>query len=74
LGILIITSKLAYYFAFNCDQPEGGFAMNDPKHPELHVNEEPSNDFLDTAIGFGAFFGVLLLMGVAATVIQLMTR
>lgn len=30
--------------------------MNDVNHPELHINEEPSNDFLDTAIGFGAFF------------------
>ncbi|MFE5323925.1 YqzM family protein [Paenibacillus sp. NPDC056579] len=48
--------------------------MNDPKHPELHVMEEPTNDFLDVAIGFGAFFGVMLLMGVVATVIQIMTR
>jgi len=48
--------------------------MSDPKHPELHVLEEPSNDFMDVAIGFGAFFGVLLLMGVIATVIQVMMR
>ncbi len=46
--------------------------MSDPNHPELHVNEEPRNDFMDTAVGFGAFFGVLLLMGVVATVIQLL--
>ncbi|MBP1992001.1 YqzM family protein [Paenibacillus eucommiae] len=46
--------------------------MSDPKHPELHVNEEPRNDFLDAAIGFGAFFGFLLLMGVVATVIKLL--
>ncbi|MDF2963024.1 MAG: hypothetical protein K0S39_4759 [Paenibacillus sp.] len=48
--------------------------MNDPKHPELHVNEEPSNDFIDTALGFGVFFGVLLLIAVAATVISLMIQ
>jgi hypothetical protein len=46
--------------------------MNETKHPELHVNEEPRNDFMDTAIGFGAFFIFLLLMGVVATVITLL--
>jgi hypothetical protein len=46
--------------------------MSDPKHPELHVNEEPRNDFMDTAVGFGVFFGVLLVMGVVATAIQLL--
>jgi hypothetical protein len=51
---------------------EGGTSMSDPKHPELHVNEEPRNDFMDTAIGFGVFFGFLLLMGVVATVITLL--
>jgi hypothetical protein len=54
---------------------QGGInPMNDPKHPELHINEEPSNDFMDTAIGFGAFFAFLLLIGVVATVISLMIR
>ncbi|WP_156043104.1 YqzM family protein [Paenibacillus sp. UNC451MF] len=48
--------------------------MSDPKHPELHVMEEPTNDFLDVALAFGAFFGVLLLIAVVATVIQVMTR
>ena len=48
--------------------------MNENKHPELHVNEEPSNDFMDTAIGFGAFFVFLLLMGVVATVITLLIK
>jgi hypothetical protein len=45
--------------------------MSDSNHPELHVNEEPSNDFMDTAIGFGAMFGFLFLMGIVATVITL---
>ncbi|UQZ86236.1 hypothetical protein SK3146_05529 [Paenibacillus konkukensis] len=48
--------------------------MSDPKHPELHVMEEPTNDFLDVASAFGAFFGVLLLIAVIATVIQVMIR
>lgn len=46
--------------------------MSDPKHPELHVYEEPRNDFMDVGIGFGAFFGVLFLVAVIATVIQVM--
>ncbi|MDQ1912130.1 YqzM family protein [Paenibacillus sp. GD4] len=45
--------------------------MNDPRQ---HIIEEPSNDFIDTALGFGVFFGVLLLIAVAATVVQIMTR
>ncbi|OXM87205.1 YqzM family protein [Paenibacillus rigui] len=48
--------------------------MNDPKHPELHVMEEPTNDFMDVSLGFGVFFGVLFLIGIIATVIQVMTR
>jgi hypothetical protein len=48
--------------------------MNDPKHPELHTMEEPSNDFIDTALGFGVFFGVMLLIAVAATVISIMVK
>lgn len=43
--------------------------MNDPKHPEMHVNEEPRNDFADVAMGFGVFFGVLLVIAIIATVI-----
>lgn len=40
-------------------------------HPELHVYEEPSNDFLDTAIGFAGMFGLLFLIAIIATVITL---
>jgi hypothetical protein len=46
--------------------------MNESNHPELHVNEEPSNDFMDTAIGFAGMFGFLFLMGIVATVITLL--
>lgn len=38
---------------------------------ELHVNEEPRNDFIDTAVGFGVFFGVLMLIFIVAVVIKL---
>jgi hypothetical protein len=48
--------------------------MNEPNHPELHITEEPSNDFMDVAIGFGGFFAFLLLMGVVATVISLLIK
>jgi hypothetical protein len=47
--------------------------MNESKHhPEHHVNEEVRNDFMDTALAFGAFFGFLLLMGIVATAIKMM--
>jgi hypothetical protein len=46
--------------------------MDENNHPELHVNEEPSNDFMDTAIGFAGMFGFLFLMGIVATAITLM--
>lgn len=42
--------------------------MNDPRQ---HVNEEPRNDLMDTGLGFGVFFGVLMLIAVVATVITL---
>lgn len=45
--------------------------MNETNNPELHTNENPRNDFLDVAIGFGGFFIVLLLIAVLATVIKL---
>lgn len=39
--------------------------------PRLHVNEEPRNDFMDVAIGFGVTFGVFFLIAVVATIITL---
>ncbi|WP_019536848.1 YqzM family protein [Paenibacillus ginsengihumi] len=48
--------------------------MSDSKHPELHVNEEPRNDFIDTAVGFAVFFVVLFAIAIGATVIQVMTK
>jgi len=46
--------------------------MSDPKHPELHVYEEPRNDSLDVGMGFGVFFGILLVVAIIATIIQVM--
>jgi uncharacterized membrane protein YphA (DoxX/SURF4 family) len=45
--------------------------MSDQNHPELHINEEPRNDFADVAMGFGVFFGILLLIGIVATAISI---
>ncbi|BFT69846.1 MULTISPECIES: YqzM family protein [Paenibacillus] len=46
--------------------------MSDPKHPELHVYEEPRNDFMDVGIGFGVFFAILFVIAAVATAIQVM--
>lgn len=39
-------------------------------NPEQHINEEPRNDFLDVAVGFAGFFGVLTVIFIAAIVIK----
>lgn len=39
--------------------------------PRMHVNEEPRNDFLDVALGFGYTFGFFLLVALVATIIKL---
>jgi uncharacterized membrane protein len=45
--------------------------VNDPRQ---HVNEEPRNDFLDVGVGFAGMFGLLLLIAIVATVIQVAIR
>lgn len=45
--------------------------MNEAHHPELHVNEEPRNDFLDVAVGFAATFGFFLVIAIVATVLTI---
>lgn len=43
--------------------------MNELHHPELHINEEPRNDFLDVAVGFATMFiGMLVLIAIASVV------
>ncbi|MFD0868107.1 Uncharacterised protein [Chlamydia abortus] len=44
--------------------------MLEPNHPGHHVNEEPRNDFMDVAVGFGVTAGVMLLIAVIATIIE----
>lgn len=46
--------------------------MSEQHHPELHVNEEPRNDFSDVFMGFAGFFGVLFLIALVATIISVM--
>lgn len=48
--------------------------MNETRNPELHTMEEPSDDLMDVSMGFGVFFGVLFLIGIIATIIQVMIR
>ncbi len=43
-----------------------------PGDIELHVNEEPRNDFADVGIGFGVTFGAFFLIGIIATIIELL--
>jgi hypothetical protein len=47
--------------------------MSEIRHPEHHVNEEPRNDFMDTAMGFGVFFGVLTVIFAVAVIIKLVS-
>jgi hypothetical protein len=39
-------------------------------HPEVHVNEEPRNDFADVGIGFAVSFGFFFLVTLIFTLIQ----
>ncbi|BBH21638.1 hypothetical protein Back11_29830 [Paenibacillus baekrokdamisoli] len=39
--------------------------------PREHLNEEPRDDFMDVAIGFGGFFGLLFVIFAAAVIIKL---
>lgn len=45
--------------------------MNDPR---LHVNEEPRNDLLDVGVGFIGMAAFMLIVSIAATVLQVVTR
>jgi len=46
--------------------------MENVRDPRDHVNEEPRDDFMDTAMGFAGFFGVLTLIFIIAVVIKFM--
>ena len=44
--------------------------MENVRDPRQHINEEPRDDFMDTAIGFGAMFGFMFVVFAAAVVIK----
>lgn len=41
-------------------------------NPELHVNEEPRNDFADVANGFMAMFGFVAIVTILATIFSVL--
>lgn len=40
-------------------------------NPELHVNEEPRNDFNDVAVGFIVTFGFFTVVTLIATILSM---
>lgn len=48
--------------------------MENTNHPELHVNEEPRNDFMDTGVGFLAMFGFMLVVAVIFTIFEIVLK
>lgn len=44
--------------------------MENVRDPREHLNEEPRDDLMDVAIGFGGFFGVLFVIFAAAVIIK----
>ena len=44
--------------------------MENIRDPRQHVNEEPRDDFMDTAIGFAAMFGFMTVVFFAAVIIK----
>jgi hypothetical protein len=41
--------------------------IRDPRH---HINEEPRDDFMDTAMGFAGMFGFMFVVFAAAVIIK----
>lgn len=44
--------------------------MENIRDPRQHVNEEPRDDFLDTAMGFAAMFGFMVVVFAAAVIVK----
>ena len=44
--------------------------MENIRDPREHINEEPRDDFGDTAMGFSVFFGVMTIIFAAAVIIK----
>ena len=45
--------------------------MADTRHPELHVNEEPRNDFADVGAGMIFSVSLFLIIGIIMTILSL---
>ena len=48
--------------------------MSEPRNPEMHVNEEPRNDFIDVAMGMAVTTGVFFLIAIVATIIGIIVN
>lgn len=44
--------------------------MENVRDPRQHINEEPRDDLMDTAIGFGAMFGFMFVVFTVAVVVK----
>jgi hypothetical protein len=44
--------------------------MENVRDPRLHINEEPRDDFMDTAIGFAGMFGFMFVVFTIAVVVK----
>ena len=44
--------------------------MENVRDPRQHINEEPRDDFMDTAVGFGAMFGFMLVVFAVAVIVK----
>jgi hypothetical protein len=44
--------------------------MENVRDPRQHINEEPRDDFMDTAIGFGAMFGFMFVVFAVAVIVK----
>lgn len=44
--------------------------MNNTTNPELHVNEEPRNDFSDVGTGFAVMFAFMVVVFFGAVIVK----
>lgn len=44
--------------------------IQDANDPRQHVNEEPRDDFFDTALGFAGMFGFMTLVFIIAIIVK----
>ncbi|MDP5272586.1 YqzM family protein [Chengkuizengella axinellae] len=48
--------------------------MSEARQPELHVNEEPRNDFIDVGVGFAVSAGIFFTIGIIATILSVIAK